>query len=285
MIKEASLVEFFQLDDSFASNLPTATASDSLSFRESLTSGVSFGALLERLLFSDSMAVNGFGVFNLSFSDTLTFTDAMQANQFAEEFADWLGFLDYFEVSLTNLQDTLVYDDLLQVAVAKGLIETHSWTDLLEYFRGQTSLLADSLTFNDQIVVSCPKFPLATEASQIVLTNGTDTITLPMPIFGNSNTLSMDRIHRRSRGDDLIIAGVPGWKPIKLQRFEWDFLTEPQGVNLFSFLKRNLGQRVAVQGIYGETKYVVFLKPDAELSQIGFDNRTIILDMQEVQAP
>jgi hypothetical protein len=285
MIKEASLVEFFILDDSLTPNPATAAASDALSFRESLTSGVSFGVMLERLLYSDSMAVEGFSIFNLAFADTLTYTEEILPRASLESFADWLGFLDYFEVGLTNLQDTHQFDDLLEVAVSKGLIETHSWSDLLEYFKAQTALMLDTLQFTDQMVIQCPKFPLIPEASEIILTNGSDTITLPMPIFGNSDTLSIDRINRRSRGNDLIIAGVPGWKPIKLQRFEWDYLREVESLKLMEFMKRNLGQRIAVQGIYSDLKYVVFLKPDAELSQIGRDNRTITLDMQEVQPP
>lgn len=110
-----------------------------------------------------------------------------------------------------------------------------------------------------------------------------DVVVLPNPKFGDGHTNTYKRINRTNRGNDQIIAGQTGWLPSRLRRMEWDYLLEKEADSIRAFMKRNTALPVFVKDQYDITHKVVLLRPDAELSQIGRDNRTLILDMQVVQ--
>lgn len=111
--------------------------------------------------------------------------------------------------------------------------------------------------------------------------NPSDVVTLSNPKFGNSDTINFKRVNRTSRGNDEIIAGYPQWHPTFLKKYEFDYMKESEAVAIYAFVKRHTGIPVFVTGLYGVTKKVLLLKPDVEISQVGVENRTIILDMQE----
>lgn len=111
-----------------------------------------------------------------------------------------------------------------------------------------------------------------------------DTIELPNPEFGDKDTINFKRVNRESRGNDLIIAGQAGWpSPTRLLNYEFQGLAEAKKELLKSFLARHVGIPVTLTDHYGVQWYVIFLRPDAEFSQVGVENRTVTLDMQVIQ--
>lgn len=114
--------------------------------------------------------------------------------------------------------------------------------------------------------------------------NSGDVLQLPNPKLGDTHTLNFKRVNRTTRGNDLILEGEANWLPTKMHRYDWDYLTERQVDLLYDFLKRHIGIPFFVVTMYGENWKVIHLKPEAEFSQVGVDNRTVSLDMNEVQA-
>jgi hypothetical protein len=114
----------------------------------------------------------------------------------------------------------------------------------------------------------------------ITLQGAHGSITLDNPKFGDTNTLVLNRILRETRGNDLVMKNVPGWTGTELMRWEWDYLTDQKLRTLRHFFEAHIGLVVQTTDHYGVVRNVLFLKPDAEFSQIGFDNRTFTLDMQ-----
>jgi hypothetical protein len=115
--------------------------------------------------------------------------------------------------------------------------------------------------------------------------NPLDVIELPKPKFGDTHTINWKRINRTSRGNDLIL-DVPdaNWQPTFLHKYDFEYLKDSDKLKLKAFMSRHVGIPVIVEGVYdNETWTVIFLRPDAELAQVGRENRTITLDMQEVQ--
>lgn len=113
--------------------------------------------------------------------------------------------------------------------------------------------------------------------------NAGDVLQLPNPELGDVHTINFKRVNRETRGNDLILEGQPGWTPTKLHRWNWTYLKERERDLLYAFLKRHVGIPFFVTTMYNESWKVVNLKPETEFSQVGMDNRTVSLDMNEVQ--
>lgn len=112
--------------------------------------------------------------------------------------------------------------------------------------------------------------------------NVADTLTLHNPKFGDSHTINFKRVNRETRGNDLILRGETGWLPTELMRWEWEYLKEDEKYKLKAFVERHVAIPVNTVDHYSVARTVILLRPDAEFSQIGVDNRTVILDMQIV---
>jgi hypothetical protein len=105
------------------------------------------------------------------------------------------------------------------------------------------------------------------------------TIQLDNPKLADTDTLNFKRVNRETRGNDLIIADV-GHFTTELIRFEWEYMSEEKCAELRGFLRRNVGLPVTLTDHYAVEREVIYLRPDTEISQIGRENRTAILDMQ-----
>lgn len=113
--------------------------------------------------------------------------------------------------------------------------------------------------------------------------NTSDTLQLDNPAFNNSDTVNLNRINRQSRGLDLIVSSESGWTPFFNRRYNWIYMSEDKRNSLIQFMLRNTGFPVTWVDMYGNSYNVVILNQDAQVAQVGRENRTVTLDMQEVQ--
>lgn len=115
--------------------------------------------------------------------------------------------------------------------------------------------------------------------------NPLDFIELPNPKFGDTHTINFKRINRTSRGNDLIL-DVPdaNWTPVFMHRYDFEYLSDEKKLLFKAFVSRHVGLPVTVLGLYEDEEWkVIFLRPDMEFPQVGFENRTLSVDMQIVQ--
>ena len=285
MIYELLIIDFLTFDESFTPNIKTVAFGDVLEFSESMSTNVSSSAISDTLAFVDRMDVTK--IIHLGWADTLTFVESTLPRVTYLAMSDILAFVEDMRLSDGHYaKDILEYTEVWTVEVIRHYVrDTLDFTDAMTYSQSRGLNTSDTLVFSDYMSATLAKCPCPTvpeQPHQVTFAVGSDIVILPMPKFGNSNTLLIKRINRVSRGNDLIVAGVPGWNSTRMQRYEWDYLTKDQAEAIFNFMKRYHGIPVAVTGVYSEIKNVILLKPDAELSQIGIDNRTLILDMQEI---
>lgn len=80
----------------------------------------------------------------------------------------------------------------------------------------------------------------------LVLANGSDTITIKSPKYGNSDTLDYRRVNDQTVGGRLIIYRDPNWTAKELLDFEIENLTQAEVSNLQQFLIRNLGKTLTL---------------------------------------
>lgn len=284
MIIEAFLIDVLTFDESFKPNIKVLACGDTLFFEESMGSNLPSPTMTDEVIFAESMSVAK--VYNRAMTDTITFSEVMLPRVLVVSFGDVLGFSEVMQVEdIPYMTDRLDFTESWDISVAKPLKDDLVFTEVMEYSQTRNFPMADSLNILEYMTVTlahCPCPTVAEQPHQVTFAVGSDAVVLPMPKFGNSNTVLFRRLNRVTRGNELIVAGVPGWNPDRLQRYEWDYLTQAQADAIFNFMKRYHGIPVTVTGVYSEIKTVILLKPDAELSQIGRDNRTLILDMQIV---
>ncbi len=285
MIYELLITDFLTFDESFTPNIKSVNFGDVLEFSESMVNNIATQSISDVLQFVDRMDVSK--TVHLGMSDTLVFVESTLPRVIYLEIFDTLAFTDQMVVDDgLYAKDILEYTEVWTVQLIRhGIRDTLDFTESMTYSQSRGLNTSDTLVFQDSMSVTLAHCPCPTVPEQphtVTFAVGGDIVILPMPKFGNSSTLLFKRINRVTRGNDLIVAGVPGWNPTRMQRYEWDYLTRDQAEAIFSFMKKYHGIPVNVTGVYSDTKSVILLKPDAELSQLGVDNRTLILDMQEV---
>lgn len=106
--------------------------------------------------------------------------------------------------------------------------------------------------------------------------------TIPDPELGDVATTSLDRVNRRTRGNDLIIRNV-GHRNRYLRRYTWKNLCDPDFEWLREFVRRATGQEAILTDHYSNSFSAVLLNPEAEISQNSINERTVTLDFLVTQ--
>lgn len=273
------ITEFIDLVDSARCNLIFKSVVDGLSYQETATCNLKSASAGDQLLFSDGALVAS--TLNGLASDMLTLVDLAIANAIDVSAVDYIVLSSEAASPTKDASDVLTLVDSATVSQSKTVTSTLVLTDSATCVLENAVSASDGLTLKDTAgaylsnpwkEVAPPE--VASYYELISSVNSLDKVRLPSPKFGNSNTVTYKRINRESRGNALIIEGYPEWKPERLQRFEFDYMCPGQAHKLFEFMKRHVGLPIYADGVL-----VLLNKPDAELSQIGRQNRTIILDM------
>jgi hypothetical protein len=92
-------------------------------------------------------------------------------------------------------------------------------------------------------------------------------ITLPRPLFGNREELTLTRIQRRTRGGDLKTFSAEEWAKVKVFRYKFDSLNDAKVEEFFSFLGQTLGLKVRLTDYEGRVWDGFIVNPDGESAQ------------------
>lgn len=272
------LLDFLNLQDSLTVNKVMLV--DVLSITDSISTNVTLNSILESLSLVDSLEMTRNSVQILS--DTLVLTDRMVREVHFVDFTDHLFIYDLLS-KVPTLQEKLTISDSLVAAKALGFRDNLGLVDSLSFETTRLLSLFDILVVQDRVFAQA-SLPLPAPSTEITFTDlSGQTLVLDNPKFANTNTIEFKRINRNSRGNDLILKGFSTWEPKFLQRYEWDYIQPLLLKSAMDFVVRNVGLPVTIEGLYAEVKTVLLIKPDVEFSQIGRENHTFILDMQETQ--
>lgn len=116
--------------------------------------------------------------------------------------------------------------------------------------------------------------------SAVTLTYGTNTITLRPPEFDNVQSISLDRISRKTRNGDLIIFRDPNWVKNEVFKYSFVYLTQRQVYDLLNFIQLSLGQNVTLVDYEGRIFVGTIISPAAVIAQPGVDNFTVDIEFQ-----
>lgn len=114
----------------------------------------------------------------------------------------------------------------------------------------------------------------------LTLTQGSRTVTLRDPDFGDTDVVEARRIQRKSRGGDLIMFRDPQWPKTETLTFEFSFLSRLVLLQLLEFIKDTLGQDVLLTDYNGREYTGIITTPSEELAQAGRDNYTAKFSFQ-----
>jgi hypothetical protein len=114
----------------------------------------------------------------------------------------------------------------------------------------------------------------------IILTQGSRSVTLRNPDFGDTDTIESRRIQRKNRGGDLIMYRDPQWPKTETLTFEFSYLKRTDLMSLLEFIKATLGQNVVLTDYNGRTFTGIIITPSEELAQAGRENFTAKFSFQ-----
>lgn len=284
------IVDLLQFADTVDCQLKYAAIEDQLFFFEQLKSNRVSATVSETLIYIEKITVRKF--LNARVTDYLGFDDRVVPRTSFGVVSDVLFFTDFIK-RVPGTGDSLAFTDSVSGFISRFPTDSLAFADSITTQINRSPTIVDgSLGFQDSVsvyVADKPWFPIIepyglAETGGIRLLRQGRVVNLPLPKFGDVDTLTLKRINRTSRGNSLIVSKVPTWWNKTLKRFEWDYLKPDVFNDLQDFLNVNVGKRVLINGIYtsDHTFAVIFLKPEAEFSQIGRENYTVILDMQVI---
>jgi hypothetical protein len=284
MIIEASIIDGLFFNDDLTSNPKIGALSDVLTFRENIVTYYILASFTDRLNYSDTVALAGYGTWVKNISDTLIFTDSFSTVIRRANWTDWLLFSDSFvNLNAHRFFDSLVFSDSITQVKSSLISDQLTYADEISLKHSSNVSINDGLIWQDAFKtepICCP-CPTLTE-TEFSLELDTWVLNLPKPKFPNVDTIAFRRVNRVTRGNDQIIAKPNSWLPRLLYRVEWDYLCKPDWDKLKLFVTQAVGKRVKINGLYNDVKYGVILNPEAEFAQPGRENYTIALDFNLV---
>lgn len=106
------------------------------------------------------------------------------------------------------------------------------------------------------------------------------TTTLNNPEFGNTDTLSFNRVKRQSRGGTLLVFADPTWPKHQRLRMQIENLKIDSRNQLQIFLESSLGQEILLDDWENRTWRGIIVNPDAEFTQTGKNRYSITLEFE-----
>lgn len=286
---DVSIFDELILSDDLEPNFKVETLEDTLSFVEGVFSNIQYLQISEQLTFSESYTFGG--IHNVAITDSITFTDAAQPRVWVLGINDFLFMYDVLDLPLGGV----IVEQLDFVDVATGETCTPLTPDVLTFTDGVSLQFlphktnSDTISFADSMSVAlinalAPSTTVGyvppTVEPHLTFTDTTgQTITLRLPDFQDSDTVTYTRINRTSRGFTPIIIGVAGWLPKKARKMTFTYLQEKDTIMVRAFFRKNAGLPVTLVDIYGDVRSVICQNPEFEVAQVGRENRTLTLDL------
>lgn len=92
---------------------------------------------------------------------------------------------------------------------------------------------------------------------------------IPSPDFDDSETVSQDRIVRKTRGGDLIVFRDPEWTGVSQLKFKFSGMDQGKVNQFLNFIKLTVGLPITLTDYEGNVWTGVILNPDAGIVQPG----------------
>lgn len=127
---------------------------------------------------------------------------------------------------------------------------------------------------------TAPTLGTATLTLTYPYTSPTSTLVLRNPEFRNQDSLNFNRINRETRGGTLVIYADPSWPKSQTLRLEIHSLKQSQVDDLLTFLLDSLGKEIGLKDHENRQWRGIILTPDAEISHVGRENRTVQFDFE-----
>lgn len=102
------------------------------------------------------------------------------------------------------------------------------------------------------------------------------------PDFGDTNSLSFNRINRETRGGDIIIINPYGVDGRQLIRYTWTTMWETDAIKLKAIIANSLGRRISLLDYNSVSQFVIIMNPNTEIAQTGPQTWSASLDMAVV---
>lgn len=115
--------------------------------------------------------------------------------------------------------------------------------------------------------------PTAVPFTPVILTYGTLSITLKVPLFGNTDSIEISRIQRNSRAGDLIIWAHPNWPKTEKLKFNFVNLSNTQAKAFLAFLDATLGQDITLTDHEGNDWTGFIITPESPITQSGREDK------------
>ena len=112
-----------------------------------------------------------------------------------------------------------------------------------------------------------PTNPSTAPQATIMLSCGSNSITLRVPMFGNTENYNQTRVQRYSRGGDLIVFNDPMWPNSDVIHFEFEYLSIADSVALLTFIDESLGRSITMVDYLGVSKVGYIITPADEVTQ------------------
>lgn len=149
MIYTVSINEAWEYLDSIVPSINIGTFSDALGFFERLSNNVVMVALGDSIHYAENLNP-GPGEFNLSWSDTLDYSETITPKDIIAKYGDVLQLIDVFaRIGDHRVLDTLIYSDDLVTTTAKGLHDTFEYEEVWSFEHTRTILMADTIVLMD----------------------------------------------------------------------------------------------------------------------------------------
>ena len=119
---------------------------------------------------------------------------------------------------------------------------------------------------------------------QTTFTFGSRNYSFRRPILGNANDIAFQRINRRTRGGDLIIARDPEWPKTETLVLTFDFDTDAEMKRFLNMLRETAGWFIYYRDHENRLWYGVIQNPDSKATQEGRNTYKISITFEGDQA-
>lgn len=215
--------------------------------------------------------------FSETVEDTLDISETILSSINSLTIEQAIGFDEDISTDGSTLADprspeqTITLEDTIALQLEVGLSAEHTIA-FTESIYGYVVRTQDSggnpICGEEKLLYVNENGPTLTEAANITLeyptVSPTHTVTLPAALFGNQETLNVQRIQRRTRGGSLKVYRDDDWDKVRTFRLKFDHLTDTQRSDLETFFQVSLGKKVKYTDHESRAWTCILLTPGGE---------------------
>ncbi|MFA5758224.1 MAG: hypothetical protein WC942_02465 [Clostridia bacterium] len=128
-----------------------------------------------------------------------------------------------------------------------------------------------------------PPIPMIIKGSGVKLEYQSTTVILKSPSFGNTDSISFNRINRVSRGGTLQVYSDPRWPKSQNMSLEFVGLSEEECQSVLALIDESLGRDIKITDWEGRTWIGIITNPDTAISRVGSTGNLLSLALEVKQ--